>query len=282
MSRQQVYDKVGILGVDVDGIGLTEAIAYICDYAADHTKPAGYVIKPYVEFLDRAAADPKLAGLLNHAELAIADGVAVLWAAHYLYAGPRTPLRFWVTLCQIVLAPAKLSWPVPERAAGTNFTWPLLQAAAETHLRVFLIGKETPEEIEAVAATITKQIPGLQVVGTLSGRDPDAPRGRVSEAWTQATATRLRDAGADLTLVGMGFPLQEGVCAELAAGLPHGLLIGEGGTFDYASFGGARQKAPAWLQRVGLEWLWRLLLEPSRLRRALAIPRFIFRVWRSR
>ena len=282
MSRQQSFDKVDILGVSVDVMYLTEAITYICDYAGNKSKPAGYVIKPYVEFLDRAARDPQLTGLLNGAELSIADGVAVLWAAHYLYAGPRSTLRFFRTLSQIVLEPAELAWPVPERAAGTNFTWPLLRAAADRKLRVYLIGKETSADIEQVAQIITREIPELVIAGTLSGRDQFSPKGQVSEEWLGQTATRLEAAAPDLILVGMGFPLQERVCATLAASQEHGLFIGEGGTFDYDSFGGTRRKAPESMQRLGLEWLWRLILEPGRLIRQLAIPRFILKIWKSR
>jgi N-acetylglucosaminyldiphosphoundecaprenol N-acetyl-beta-D-mannosaminyltransferase len=80
----------------------------------------------------------------------------------------------------------------------------------------------------------------------------------------------------------MGFPVQERVCTYLSEHSSHGVFIGEGGTFDYERFGGQRPKAPSWIQRIGLEWLWRLVLEPRRLGRQLAIPRFIYRIWRDR
>lgn len=282
MSKQQQYDKVDLLGVSVDVIGLTQAIDHICSYAGDWAKPAGYVVKPYVEFLDKANGNPELISLLNEAELSIADGVAVLWAAHYLYAGPRTLLRLFTTLAQIVTAPAELSWPVPERAAGISFTWPLLRAAAAKNIRVYLIGKESPAEIELVATTIIREIPNIIIAGISTGRDTSSPHGAVSESWIAQTAGLLRDANAELVLVGMGFPLQEQVCAQLARRMKHGLLVGEGGTFDYDSFGGRRRKAPVAVQRSGLEWLWRLALEPHRIIRQLAIPRFIYRIWRTR
>lgn len=282
MSKQQLFDKVDILGVSVDVVTLAEAITYICDSAKDRSKPASYVIKPYVEFLDGAATRADLRELLAGAELSVADGVAILWAAHYLYAGPRTLLRFWLTLSQIVLAPTKLTWPVPERAAGTTFTWPLLVAASTAGLRVYLIGKTSQPEIDGVAEIITKRLPGIAIAGTMPGHDPGSKPGSVSEGWLNDTVTRLITTQADLVLVGMGFPLQETVCAKLVKSLGHGVLIGEGGTFDYDSFGGPRRKAPVQVQRLGIEWLWRLVLEPSRWRRQLAIPRFIFRIWRSR
>lgn len=282
MSRQSTFDKVDILGVSVDVLYLSEAITYICNYAGDQNKPAAYVVKPYVEFLDRAAGRTDLQELLNGAELSVADGVAVLWAAHYLYAGPRTFSRFWLTLAQIIVSPNSLRWPVPEKAAGTTFTWPLLHAAATANLKVFIVGKLTAEEIELVAHTINQAVPSLTIVGAASGRDTSQPAGQVSAEWIQHLGLQITEAKADIILVGMGFPLQEKVCSELAAKLPHGVFIGEGGTFDYDSFGGRRRKAPERVQKLGLEWLWRLLQEPSRFHRQLAIPRFIRRIWRSR
>jgi N-acetylglucosaminyldiphosphoundecaprenol N-acetyl-beta-D-mannosaminyltransferase len=282
MSKQTLYDKVGILGIDIDVLSTSEAIDYICTQAADRHQPAGYVIKPYVEFLARAARKSDLRDLLNNAQMAIADGVAVVWAAHYLYAGARSTGRFWFTLIQIVFAPHKLNWPLPDRAAGTNFTWALLKVAAAHNLRVGLIGKQSLSEIEQVVTAVTSQIPDLQIVCQLSGRDPQVSAGNVSPAWLEATTLAVETTRPDIVLIGMGFPLQERVASHLAGRLTHGLCIGEGGTFDYESFGGNRPKAPEAIQRVGLEWLWRLVKEPKRIKRQLAIPVFIYLVWRSR
>ena len=281
LSKQQTYDKLNLLGVDVDAVTIPEAISYIVERSAPG-RPPSYVVKPYVEFLDNAARRSSTRELLNGAELVLADGVALTWAAHYLYAGPRTRRRFLRTLADIILAPEKLRWPLPDRMAGTNFTWPLLQTMAAEKRRIFLIGKESEAGIKATGRYLADRIPGLVIAGTMSGRDQGRPRGEVSEAWLQRAFTTIANSEADLVLVGMGFPLQEHVCAHLAGHLPHGVLIGEGGTFDYEAFGGTQPKAPAAWQRVGLEWLWRLLRQPGRIFRQLAIPRFIFRIYRAR
>jgi N-acetylglucosaminyldiphosphoundecaprenol N-acetyl-beta-D-mannosaminyltransferase len=281
MSKQTTFDKVGLLGIDVDAAANADAISYICVRAAPG-QPACYVTKPYVEFLDRAYHRPGLQDLVNGAELTLADGIALVWAAHYLYAGPRSLARFWATLFKIVLAPGSLHWPLSDRTAGINFTRPLLEQAAAKGLRVYLIASPKGSTVEHAAEHLTATIPGLTIVGTRSGRDLTMPRGQVSNDWLEATATAVTAAAPDLILVGMGFPLQETVCAYLAAHTKHGVFIGEGGTFDYEAFGGRRRKAPAAVQRLGLEWLWRLALEPRRLRRQLAIPRFIWRIWRDR
>jgi N-acetylglucosaminyldiphosphoundecaprenol N-acetyl-beta-D-mannosaminyltransferase len=80
----------------------------------------------------------------------------------------------------------------------------------------------------------------------------------------------------------MGFPLQEEVCANLVARTSHGVYVGEGGTFDFVAFGGSLPKAPVRVQKLGLEWLWRLGREPNRIIRQLAIPRFMYRIWTHR
>jgi N-acetylglucosaminyldiphosphoundecaprenol N-acetyl-beta-D-mannosaminyltransferase len=216
MSKQTTFDKVGLLGIDVDAAANADAISYICVRAAPG-QPACYVTKPYVEFLDRAYHRPGLQDLVNGAELTLADGIALVWAAHYLYAGPRSLARFWATLFKIVLAPGSLRWPLSDRTAGINFTRPLLEQAAAKGLRVYLIASPKGSTVEHAAEHLTATIPGLTIVGTRSGRDLTMPRGQVSNDWLEATATAVTAAAPDLILVGMGFPLQETVCAYLAA-----------------------------------------------------------------
>jgi N-acetylglucosaminyldiphosphoundecaprenol N-acetyl-beta-D-mannosaminyltransferase len=280
-------DRVSILGVGIDAITISAAITHITDVAADPTSASRYVVKPYVEFLDRAATRPELQELLNGAYLSLPDGVAAIWAAHYLYAGPHGAWRFWRTLSLIVLNPSTLAWPLPEKIAGINFTLPLLETAASKHLRVFLIGQPRTAHsgtvaIAHTATTLTQKIPGLIIAGTRSGRDELSTTGKVTDGWMSQTATDIAACKPDIILVGMGFPLQERVIAQLCEKIAHGIFIGEGGTFDYEAFGGSRPKAPTRIQRVGLEWLWRLGLEPKRLIRQLAVPRFIWRIWRIR
>ncbi len=282
MSRQIIYDKVEVLDVNIDAVTQSEAINYIVDRARDKSSASMYVVKPYVEFLDKAATTESIKRLLNDAELVIADGVALVWAAAYLYAGKRSAWRFLSTLTQIVLAPTKLYWPLDKPLAGINFTWPMLQSAAANQLRVYLVGTGSTEQITHVAETLQHQITGLQIVGIHSGRDNGQQPGKVSREWIDRLGDQISASDADLILVGMGFPLQEEVISTLSVQLGHGVLIGEGGTFDYEQFGGSRTKAPGFMQRIGLEWLWRLILEPSRWNRQLAVPRFIWRIWRSR
>jgi len=243
-------DSVSILGVKIDAITIKSAISHITEVAADSESAARYVVKPYVEFLDRAADNNELKNLLNGAYLSLPDGVAAIWAAHYLYAGPHTKWRFWQTLFQIILQPTALNWPLPEKIAGINFTLPLLEMAAGKQLRVFLMGQNNAAAIAHTSATLTHKIPGLVIVGTRSGRDGLSPLGSVSDAWIEQAASDIASLKPDIILVGMGFPLQERVISQLCGKVPHGIFIGEGGTFDYEAFGGSRSKAPGGVQQA--------------------------------
>lgn len=261
---------VEILGIRVHAITSADAIRTIVARAAQPGSPPAYVVKPYVEFFD---ADDDVIDVLNSAWLSLPDGVALQWAAAYERRRSHSLLALLRSLAAIVTAPASLADPLPERFAGVSFTLPLLAACRDAGVRVFLVGSPKRQSIEATARHLEEHVPGLRILGTAPGRGP-ASR-------PEALLNRLRDTRPDVVLVGTGFPRQERLIAALAPGLDHGVLIGEGGTFDYRELGGAIPRAPAWVRRLGLEWLWRLGREPSRLGRQLAIPRFIWRVHRS-
>ena len=280
MSKQLGFDKIDILGVDIDIITNAEALTAIMELSAPH-QPATYIVQPYVEFLDKSYRDLEVRELLDNAELCLADGVALVWAAAYLYAGPRTLWRFGLSLMQIIFQPTAFLYPLTSRGAGINFTLQLLEVAAQTGRRVAVVGGPSSQSIEATATTIRQKWPHIEIVYTHHGTDEHALKDRQSTSWLSQLAGKLAAQKPDIVLLGLGFPRQEYAAAYLAAHLDHGVFIGEGGSFDYQALGGNLVKAPRWLQISGLEWLWRLLLQPSRWRRQMAIPRFMWRVWRQ-
>jgi N-acetylglucosaminyldiphosphoundecaprenol N-acetyl-beta-D-mannosaminyltransferase len=274
MSNQTTYKKYPIFGVDIDALTIEQATDYIVAKAADPDSKACFVTKPYVEFLDKAYREPEIVDLLENAELCLGDGVALNWAATYLYNGPHTLRRWFSTLAAIILAPGSLKAILPDRFAGTNAVWPLLEAANARGIKVFLIGSPKHHTIDHTAETIKQRLPQIKLVGTY--------RGNFKQASDETKLiTTLKQTKPDLIMVGMGFPLQERVMSELCTILDHGVLIGEGGTFDYQSFGGKFKRAPRLMQTIGLEWLWRMAYEPSRFGRQLAIPRFMWRIYKE-
>ncbi|QQR51832.1 WecB/TagA/CpsF family glycosyltransferase [bacterium] len=280
MSKQSQFEKVDILGVDIDIVAADEAIESILE-ASKSGQPASYIVKPYVEFLDTSYHNLEVRELLDNAQLCLADGVALIWAAAYLYAGPRNWRRFLITLSQIIWQPRSLLYPLTDRGAGINFTSRLLKSASQAGRRIALVGSPTHQNIETTANTLRQIFPDINIVSVHHGHDPQALADRQSTAWLSALATQLGASQPDIVLLGLGFPRQEFAAAYLSAHVSHGVFIGEGGSFDYQAFGGKRSKAPQFIQSIGLEWLWRLGQEPTRWRRQLAIPRFIWRVWRQ-
>ncbi len=265
-------DGVEILGVRIDPLSIAEAWGALPELV--EAPRAYYITKPYVEFLDRAS-EPEIRALLNGSRLCLADGVALQWAAYYLYGGHRSVLRLFSTLADIILRPQKLSAVIPERFAGVDAAWRMLEMCEQESLRIYLVGHPKGGTIEGTANVLAKRLSNLRIVGTFDGYRANSEEEVLTE--------ELRRLRPDIVLVGTGFPRQERMMARLVQRLDHGVFIGEGGTFDYEAFGGKVPRAPRPLRRLGLEWTWRLLLEPrERLGRQMAIPRFIYKIWRSR
>lgn len=276
MSKQTKYSKYTVLGVQVDRLSLSQALEEITQLAK--SGPARYIVKPYVEHLDRASRQLAYRRLLNQAYLSLPDGVSLNWAVYFTR---QTGRHWWdviTSLTKIFTRPTELHLSLPNYSWGTNFTWSLLESCAKKGLSVFLVGSPKGSDIAYTSRFLKAHIKQLSISGTMAGKD--STTGTFSSEMEQQLMAKLRQARADIILVGIGVPRQEQVIAKLAAQLPHGVLIGEGGTFDFDRFGGTIKKAPLQLQARGLEWLWRLIKEPHRLRRQLAIPRFIWKVYR--
>jgi exopolysaccharide biosynthesis WecB/TagA/CpsF family protein len=264
--------RVRLLGVPVDPLTTDEAVGRIIERAADPGSAACYVLKPYVEFFGpRAGAGVR--AIFEDAWLSLADGVAVQWATAYEDRRRHRPIDLLTSLAAIVLRPRSVAGVVPDRVAGATLTLALLERCRARGLGVFLIGSPKHNPITHTARHLQRVLPGLRVVGTAPGR-PE----RSHDLRLLGELTRSRP---DLILVGMGFPVQERLMARLAPRLDHGVLIGEGGSFDFRELGGGIRRAPVPWRRLGLEWAWRLLREPWRLRRQLAIPRFVLAVQRE-
>lgn len=191
------------------------------------------------EFLMKARRHRRFREALQRVDLCIPDGIGVLWASR---------LR---------------GCPLPERVTGSDLVPRLSEEAAHRGWRVFYLGA-APGVAERTAAILQSRHPDLQVAGCYAG-SPDP-------AEADAIVARVRAANADLLFVAYGAPKQDlWLDAHLAAtGAAVGM--GVGGSFDFIA--GVTQRAPQWVQRLGLEWLHRLVQEPWRWRRQLSLPQF--------
>lgn len=244
-----VRPSLRILGVRVDDVTLPEAVECVREWVRAGHGSLRHVVTVNPEFIIAARRDAQFRATLEAAELATADGVGVTLAARLL----GRPLRERVTGVDLVEA---------------------LAAAEDPALRLFLLGAG-PGIAEQAAAELTRRFPGCVIVGTWPGspREEDAPE----------ILERLRAARPAVLLVAFGHPAQDLWIARHRTDLAAcGIMVamGIGGTLDYLA--GAIPRAPALVRRLGFEWLYRLIRQPWRWRRQLALPLFAALVLRER
>lgn len=238
--------RVDVLGVGVDPLTLDQAVQRVV--ALVEAGRGGLVVTPNPEVIVVAWDDLRLRAILNAAEVAVADGVGVVWAA------------------------GRLGTPVPERVAGYDLFRRLLAVAARHGYRVFFLGGR-PGVADAAARRARDAFPGLEVAGTHHGYFRPAEEPDVVEA--------IRAAHPDLVFVGMGVGRQEHWMGRNRSRLGKSVLMAVGGSLDVLA--GVVRRAPAAWQRLRLEWLYRLLRDPARWRRqAATLPRFVWAVLAGR
>ncbi|MFF4194389.1 WecB/TagA/CpsF family glycosyltransferase [Nonomuraea sp. NPDC001831] len=194
----------------------------------------GSIVTANVDIVRAATRDPGLAALVAEAELVVADGMPVVWAAR---------------LAGLAL---------PDRVTGASLVFTLSESAAREGRSVFLLGGE-PGVARTAGEVLAGRFPGLRVAGSSSPpfgfeREPGGMEEVVAE---------VRAAAPDLVLVGLGFPKQERVMAALRPELPRAWYLGCGAGIPMAA--GHFRRAPRAMQRAGGEWIFRLALEPRRL-----------------
>lgn len=217
------------------------------DWVLAHARPAArgrLVVTLNPEIVVGAARDPELAAALARADLTVADGVGLVWAAR------------------------RAGVAVPGRVPGVDLAFAALERGGPG-LKVYLLGGR-PGVAEAAAAAARARW-GVDVVGHRHGYFDRAHEGA-------AVAEAVRASGAGLLLAGLGEGQERFLDAHRDA-LGAGVLIGVGGTLDVLA--GVARRTPAWTRRWGLEWAWRVGSDPKRWRRAPRLARFAWMVLRS-
>jgi N-acetylglucosaminyldiphosphoundecaprenol N-acetyl-beta-D-mannosaminyltransferase len=200
----------------------------------------GWVITMNLDILRRWSRDSAIRELCSRASLIVADGMPLVWAAQLR----RTAL--------------------PERVAGSNLITSLSARAARRGRSIFLLGGDHGTA-QAAADALKERCPDLRVCGTFCpplGFEEDPSQ-------MQAIRSAVRDAAPDIVYVALGFPKQERLIQVLREGFPCTWWLGVGISFSFVC--GRVRRAPAWMQRTGLEWVHRLLQEPRRLARRYLI-----------
>ena len=234
--------KINILGVAFDALTLGEA-----EERADAllcSGAGGYIVTANPEIVLRCREDAAYAAAVNGAKLVLADGVGDLCAARIL------------------------GTPLPGRVAGADLVPRLLARLAERGGSVFLYGAR-PGVAERAGESLQSACPGLRIAGTENGYISDET----------ALLEALEREKPDLLLLGLGAPRQELWMARNRQKI-NAVMIGVGGLLDV--FAGDIPRSPESLQRLGLEWLYRLLREPRRFKRVIRLPKILLLALRER
>jgi N-acetylglucosaminyldiphosphoundecaprenol N-acetyl-beta-D-mannosaminyltransferase len=232
---------VRILGVRVDALTYDELLERMADFIAEAAPRQVATVNP--EFVMEARHNAEFRTVLERADLCLADGVGLLWAAR------------------------RLGGRLPERVTGSDAVPLVAERAAQTGWRLFLLGA-APGVAERTAGILRDRYEGVQIVGVYAGSPADAEAPEI--------IGRIRQAQPDVLFVAYGAPKQDLWIARHSAALGVPVMMGVGGAFDHIA--GVRSRAPRWVQRLNLEWLYRLITQPWRWRRQLALPRFAWAV----
>jgi N-acetylglucosaminyldiphosphoundecaprenol N-acetyl-beta-D-mannosaminyltransferase len=236
--------RFSLLGIPIDALTEAEAVEWVAQSLRQGQPRMVVSVNP--ERIMHAHRDPRLREILCAADLSLADGVGVVWAAR------------------------RLRQPLPARVSGVDFVQAVAARGAAEGWRFFFLGAE-PGVADEAGAALARAFPGFRLAGTLAG-SPDP-------ADDPATTRAVQASGAQVLFVAYGAAAEE---EWLARNLAHtGALVGMGvgGAFDFIS--GRAHRAPPFMREHGLEWLHRLLKEPWRWRRMLALPRFVIQVVRG-
>jgi N-acetylglucosaminyldiphosphoundecaprenol N-acetyl-beta-D-mannosaminyltransferase len=220
-----------ILGVKIDEYSFSEVMQKIINFLKENKLHQICTVNP--EFIVAAQNDSVFKDILNNSDLNVPDGVGLKYAAIYKRQ------------------------KIGERITGVDLTWELCKMASERSYSVYFLGGK-PGIAKKASSIIKKLYPELKIAGTDASNPNDA-----------GLIEKINKSGADILLVAYGAPKQDKFIYKLKNQKSKikntRIAIGVGGTFDYIS--GEISRAPKWVRSIGLEWLYRLIRQPSRIKR---------------
>jgi N-acetylglucosaminyldiphosphoundecaprenol N-acetyl-beta-D-mannosaminyltransferase len=223
---------VDLRGVHINAITEEQSVRHIMSELA--AGRGGMVVTPNLDHLHRCLHDVQFAALVSEAEMIVADGMPLVWASNLQ------------------------GTPLPERVAGSNLISSLSHAAAQAGKTVYLLGG-APGTAEGAARALQAKFPSLKIAGTIC-----PPYGFENDPTMMAELiAAVSSARPDIVFVALGSPKQERLILKLRPLLPHAWWLGVGISFSFLS--GDVRRAPVWMQKIGMEWLHRLVQEPRRL-----------------
>lgn len=233
--------RVNLLGADIDALSMEQTVERVAGLIKNYRPFRVMTLNP--EYLYQAQFDRELLDLARRADIVTADGEGIVWA------------------CRVAGS------PVPERVTGIDLMVRLVEKASLSGWSVYFLGAAPGVAAEA-ADRLCRDYPGLRVAGSHHGYFQEDEESRVVQ--------EIKKTRPDLLFVALGAPRQEIWIDRHQRNTGASVAIGVGGSFDVLA--GRVQRAPGWIRRLRLEWLARLLRQPSRWRRQMVLPLFAWTV----
>ena len=248
IETDEYRNKVQFFGVPLDRINCHQALEYIVRFIED--KETHFIVTPDTLAILRARKDKQYLEITREADLVTPDGSGILWATSFL------------------------DEPLPERITGIDMIKHICHLAAEKEYKIYLLGAKD-EVIKRAADNLEKLFPGIRIVGYHHGYFDSAYMKDINcKSVENDIINDIVSKKPDFLLVGMGVPKQEIWIFKNREKIGVPVCIGIGGSFDVIS--GKIPRAPLWMQNHGMEWIFRLIREPKRLKRAVYLPYFIW------
>lgn len=242
-------EKIRILGINIDKVDMKEALKRSIEKI--EKKEKFFVVTPNSEIIVNAVKDDKLFDLINSADMVVADGIGV------------------------VLASKIVGKPLQERVTGIDLLENLIEYASKNNKKVFLLGGKEGVA-EKAKERLEKKYNNLQIVGTHNGYYKGLHNGYEDSEEEKKVVEKINQLSPDMLFVCMGSPSQEYFIKKYINEIDSSFFMGAGGSLDVIS--GNVKRAPEFYQKNGLEWLYRLMKEPTRIGRIMKLPLFMIKV----
>lgn len=232
MGNNRELKRINICGVEIDNYSMKETIEAIDSLIVK--KESSFIVTPNVDHIVKLQANPEFRNIYKHAALSLADSAWVLLAGKFL----KTPFK--------------------EKLSGSDIMPELCRYSAEKGHRLFFLGGK-PGAAEKAKEVLEKKYSKIKIVGTYCppfGFEKD-------EAENKKIVEMIKASAPDILFVGLGAPKQENWIYKYYQEINVPVSCGIGVTIEFMA--GMVKRAPVWMQKMGLEWFWRLLMEPGKL-----------------
>ncbi len=236
-------NTVRILGIDIDNIDIEDAGNITKNLIENSNKSCKIVVAPNTEFIMMAQKDKEFFEILRSAELATPDSVGVM------------------------IGGKKQNKPFKQRIPGQSYFRKILEVGEKENWSFYFLGGKG-DVPKLTAEHVKKDYPNINIVGYHEGFFENESE--------EAVISEINKLQPNVLFVAMGAPLQEKWIAKHKNELKVDVAAGQGGTFDYEA--GKIKRAPKIFQTLGIEWFWRLILQPSRFFRMLALPVYLIKI----